>query len=391
MVDRAAPSRASAWFLLIFVYYIAAASSFGGFFTKYHFRDGEIVSLRLALDGTQDRPFVYRQLLPMTATLVDHAIPSRLKAAMLQKLAGPTLNDNPIYRFFPSATDSVNPLYAVRYLLVYVMTFLSMFAALFVIRAVCVELIGDKVAATLAPLLLALIFPLILTEGGYFYDMPELLFMALGVLMTLKRRLFLLFVVVLLGTLNKESYLLFACTLYPIAAIRYSRRQSMILIGALVAVAAVVNAVVKHHYMSNGGEMMMYQLGEHVRWLLTPRNYIATEITYGISTTKGFHIVHLVLVAIVVKTGWRSLPSAVRMQTGIAGLITVPLFLAFCFRDELRNLSLLLMPFALLLCTTISVVLAQAASQRVSATIPQSREPVIRQGKRTSSELTPQP
>jgi hypothetical protein len=165
----------------------------------------------------------------------------------------------------------------------------------------------------------------------------------------------------------------------------------MILIGALVAVAAVVNAVVKHHYMSNGGEMMMYQLGEHVRWLLTPRNYIATEITYGISTTKGFHIVHLVLVAIVVKTGWRSLPSAVRMQTGIAGLITVPLFLAFCFRDELRNLSLLLMPFALLLCTTISVVLAQAASQRVSATIPQSREPVIRQGKRTSSELTPQP
>lgn len=391
MVDRAAPSRASAWFLLIFIYYIAAASSFGGFFTKAHFRDSDSLALRFALDGTQVKPFVYRQLLPSTANLVDRVMPEKVKQALVHRLSGETANSNPIQRFYPGATDAVNPQYAVRYMLVYVMTFLSLFAALFVMRAVCAELIGDKVAATLAPLVIAAVFPLILTEGGFFYDMPELLFMALGVWLMLKRRTILLFLVVFLATLNKESYLLFICTLYPIATMRYSRRQSVLLIGALVAVAAAVNAVVKHRYMNNAGDMMMYQLGEHVRYLLDPRNYLRTEINYGVSTTKGLNVVHLLLVAIVAKIGWRSLPSPVRMQTGIAALISVPLFLAFCFRDELRNFSLLLMPFTLLLCTTISVMLAQTASQRArKAAVPLERDDFVTHGERASTGLAPQ-
>ncbi len=392
MLNRAAPSRASAWILLIFIYYIAAAASFGGFFTKWHFRDGTPMSLRLALDGTELRPFVYRQLLPSTANLVDSVIPPSVKAAMLNKLAGDEPAANPIARYVPGATDAVVPKYAVRYLLVYVMTFLSMFAALFAIRAACIELIGDKVAATLAPLVIAAVFPLILTEGGYFYDMPELLFMALGVWLTLKRRLVPLCIVVLLATLNKESYLLFVLTLYPIAATRYSRRQSLLLTGLLAALALAVNLAVKHRYMNNGGGMMEYQLAEHARFLLNPLNYLRTEINYGVSTTKGLHVLHLVLIGILAKIGWRSLPPAVRMQTGIAALINVPLFIVFCFRDEVRNLSLLTLPFAFLVCATISVMLAQTESQTArQPLVPREREPIASQGERANTGLAPRP
>ncbi|CAB3797889.1 hypothetical protein [Pararobbsia alpina] len=389
MLNRPGPSRTSAWILLIFIYYIAAASSFGGFFTKWHFRDDSPMSLRLALDGTQKRPFVYRQLLPSTANLIDSVIPEKVKVPLLHKLAGDTPDANPIQRFFPGATDAVVPEYAVRYLIVYVMTFLSMFAALFVIRAVCIELIGDRVAATLAPIVISAVFPLILTEGGYFYDMPEVLFMALGIWLTLRRRLVSLVVVVFLATLNKESYLLFVLTLYPIAAMRYSRPQSGLLIGVLLAVAAAVNMAVKHRYMGNGGGMMEYQLAEHARFLLNPLNYLRTEINYGVSTTKGFHILHLLLIGILAKIGWRSLPPAVRTQTWLAALISVPLFIAFCFKDELRNLSLLTMPFAFLVCATISVVLAQTEKQGAHQPVmPREREPLLAQGERASAGLT---
>jgi hypothetical protein len=392
ILNRVVPSRACAWILLIFIYYIAAASSFGGFFTKWHFRDDSQFALRFALDGTQSRPFVYRQLLPSTANLVDSVIPQKAKVALLNKLAGDMPSSNPIQRYFPGATDSIVPQYAVRYLLVYVMTFLSLFVSLFAIRAACIELIGDRVAATLAPIAIAAVFPLILTEGGYYYDMPELLFMALGVWLTLKRRLVPLLVVVFLATLNKESYLLFVLTLYPIATMRYSRRQSLLLIGALLVVAVAVNIAVKHRYMNNGGGMAEYQMAEHVRFLLNPLNYLRTEINYGVSTTKGFHILHLLLVGILARIGWRTLPPAVRMQTGMAALITVPLFIAFCFKDELRNLSLLTMPFAFLVCATISVVLAQTASQRAQQPIvPRERQPRIAQEERTGAGLAPQP
>lgn len=370
MPNRAVPTRTSAWILLVFVYYIAAAASFGGFFTKWHFRDNSPFSLPLVLDGTVERPFVYRQLLPATANLLDSVIPQEAKRAFLDKLVERPPFSNPVQRYFPGASDATDPQYALRYFLVYGMTFLSLFAALFVLRAVCIEILGDRVAATLTPVVIAAMMPLILTEGGYFYDMPELLFMALGIWLTLKRRPVALAVVVALATLNKESYLLFVLTLYPFVAMRYSRKWSLLLIGVLLAIAAAVNIALKHRYLGNTGGMMIYRLGEHLRFLLNPINYLRTEINYGVPTTKGFHVIHLLLVGIVVKTGWRRLPPAARQQAWIAAAITTPLFLAFCFDDELRNLSLLMMPFAFLVCATLSSVLLHALSQPCSQDRP---------------------
>ncbi len=361
MQTRIVSSRFSAWFLLIFVFYIAAASSFGGYFLKWNFRENTPFSLPLALDGTESRPFVYRQLLPMTANLIDAALPEKLKDALLHKLVEDPPLSNPVQRYFPGATDVTRPQYSVRYLLVYAMTFLSMFAALFVIRAVCLELLGDPVAATLAPIAIAGVFPLILTEGGYYYDMPELLFMALGIRLVLKRHLAALVVVVALATLNKESYLFFVLMLFPFAAMHYTRRQALLLTGGLVAVAVAVNLAVKHRYMGNDGGMVAYQLVSHVLFLINPLHYFRTEINYGVPTTKGFNVVHLVLLGIVVKLGWRGLPAPARMATLISLGVNVPLFLAFCFKDELRNLSLLIMPLALLISATISALLAQRA------------------------------
>jgi hypothetical protein len=385
MSNRVALPRPTAWILLVFIYYLAAAASFSGFFIKWHFSETEKYSLPQMLDGTAIRPFVYRQLLPMTANAIDSVIPQKAKTTFLTKLAEEPPISNPIQRYFPSATDAANPQYALRYFLVYAMSFLSMFAAMFAIRAACIEVIGDRVAATLTPLAIAAVFPLILTEGGYYYDMPELMFMALGTWLAVKRRIVPLAVVTVIATLNKESYLLFVLTLVPFIALRHSRKQTIMLAGGLLALAAVVNLLIKHRYALNGGGAVEYQLMSHIQYLINPRNYLRMEMNYGILTTKGFNLVHLLLVALLLRTGWRGLPPVVRTHAWIALVITVPLFIAFCYRDELRNLSLLAMTLAFLTCTTISAALQQAAArgQRQTAPLPAeqprmpaSREPV---------------
>ncbi|CAB3783125.1 hypothetical protein [Paraburkholderia fynbosensis] len=383
MSNRVALPRPTAWILLAFIYYLAAAASFSGFFIKWHFSEAEKYSLPQMLEGTAIRPFVYRQLLPMTANAIDSVIPQKSKTTFLNKLAEDPPVSNPIHRYFPSATDAANPQYALRYFLVYAMSFLSMFAAMFAIRGACIEVIGDRVAATLTPLAIAAVFPLILTEGGYYYDMPELMFMALGIWLAVKRRIVPLAIVTAIATLNKESYLLFVLTLVPFIALRHSRKQTFMLTGGLLALAAAVNLLIKFRYAGNGGGTMEYQLMSHIQYLINPRNYFRMEMNYGILTTKGFNVVHLLLVALLLKASWRGLPQVVRTHASIALVITVPLFIAFCYRDELRNLSLLTMTLAFVTCTTISTALQQAAAraQRQTAPLPaaQARMPASRE------------
>jgi hypothetical protein len=109
--------------------------------------------------------------------------------------------------------------------------------------------------------------------------------------------------------------------------------------------------------------MMAYMLMPHLQFLVDPHNYFRFEINYGMLTTKGFNVLHLLLVALLLKTGWRRLMPAARTHAWIALVITAPLFIAFCYRDELRNLSLLNMTLAFVTCATISAALSQAAAR----------------------------
>ncbi|SAK69617.1 hypothetical protein [Caballeronia ptereochthonis] len=363
MSNRSILHRFRGWLLLVFIYYLAAAASFGGFILKWQLSENTPYTLPMMLDGVAERPFVYRQLLPTTANELGKLIPERAQAAFLKKLAEDPPVSNPIHRYFPNASDSANPHYALRYFIVYALTFLSMFAAMFLLRAVCIELLHDRVAATLTPLVIALILPLIQTEGGYFYDMPELMFMALGMWLAARGQMIRLALVTLVATLNKESYLLFVMSLAPFIMMRYPLKRAATVTGGLLVLAGAVNWVIKHKYAFNSGSVMEYQLMSHVEYLVNPRNYLRMEMNYGVLTTKGFHVLNVLLAILVFKTGWRSLPKTARYHAWIAAVLTVPLFIAFCYRDELRNLSLMWMTFSLVICATISTALSEASGR----------------------------
>jgi hypothetical protein len=343
--------------MLLFMAFIVASIAFGGFFQKWNFRDGTKFSGIAMMEGTAERPFVYRQLLPAIANLVDQATPQSIKQRFTQAISHDPEKRNIIQRFFPHATDSDDTDNLWRYYTLYCLSFISMLLAIFAMRHLCMVLYSDSHAATLAAFVMALIFPILQTEGGYFYDIPELMFMALAAALAFKGRWLLLAIVTLLATFNKESFLLFVLTLFPFLRERYSLRSTILIEALLLAIAAAVNLTVKWYFADNPGEVVESQLVSHLLWLLHPGSYFEFEVNYGVPTPKGFNIIHIVIVALLVKQAWKYFRPALRQHLYIALAINIPLFLAFCYQGELRNLSMLFIGLLLMIFINISLVL----------------------------------
>ncbi len=360
MTTRTLPSALPSKVALVFIFFIAAAASYGGFFEKWTFRDGSRISAMAIAEGRAPRPFVYRQLLPALAVAAEKAVPASINQRFQAWLTADPKRHNMIHSYFPNAVDSADAPHAVRYYTLYFLTFGCLLAALFGLRALCFRLYGDLPAATLAALGTALLLPLFLTEGGYFYDMAELLFMVSAVWIALYGPVWLLVPLAAVATYNKESFLLFAIALYPFLRERYSRNTALALEILLIAVAVAVNVLVKYQFRDNPGDPAQFQLWSHLAWLLSPRAYLQFEVNYGVPTPKGLNVIHLFLLWWLARNAWPHLSRAMKQHIWIASGISLPLFLAFCYEGELRNFSLLYVGFAAMLCVNVSGMLQRA-------------------------------
>jgi hypothetical protein len=334
-------------FALFCVYYVVAAAAHAGVFAKWTFRDdSHRLSLIMSMDGTADRPFVYRRLLPEIANKLDAIVPERFKTAL-----------NPgkhLSRIFARATDSENPRYEFRYDVVYTLEFLSLLLAMFVLRAICQCTIGDGIAATVAPAIFALFLPLILTIGGYYYDLTELLFLSLAVWVCLRRWAWILPVLTILATFNKESFLFFIPALYPLVRIRYSKMRAAILIAGCIAIAVAINLAMREFYRSGPGVPVELHLLENLRFYVHPQSYFNFEFSYGILTPKGLSLITIALVTVTFALGWPTLPRILRQHFFVAALIDIPLTLVLGFGGELRNFSFLYVALVCMICGAIN-------------------------------------
>jgi hypothetical protein len=350
--------------MLLCVYVLVAAASYCGFLAKYGFRDGDAgTSLVAIIDGTAERPYVYRQLLPAVVNVAAKAVPQALEQRFLAHLATEAPKHSPLRASFAHAAGSDAPPYALRYYMAYGLTFGALVAAMLMLRRVCMEVTGNEAASTLAPLAFAIAMP-----ASFYYDFIELLFMALAVWLALRGRWQWLIPLTLVATFNKESFAVFVIALYPLVRQTASRRTALLGVAACVAVGALVNIAVKLHYAHNPGQPAIFNLWLNLHFLLNPRNYLLGEWTYGVLLPKGVNVLILAALAFTVRAGWRALPRALRQHTLIAAAINVPLFIALGYQDEVRALSMLFVPATLVMCASIAAYLAGAgATARVAA------------------------
>lgn len=335
----------SSWLSLLLhctFFWMVAAASFSGYVGKWGLRDNTArFSLEAMLDATADRPFVYRQLLPLMANAADRVVPQRIKASLADKL-----NPSKVY---VKTYGAARPAFSFRYVVVYYLSFLSLLGSLLLLHRIALDAGMGRLAAIIAPTVLSLAFPYMQTLGGYFYDTAELMFFCLAYWLVSRKRTAWFFAILVPATLNKESFFFFIVTLLPLLLAAYPRQKAMAIMAGAVLVSGLVNVATRLQFAEAGGVPVEVHLGANLAAYLSAQTYGQMELTYGIMGPRQAFVLTLLLIATVFMRGWRASPKEVRQHILLAAAINLPLFAAFAAVGELRNLSLMFVGFAILI------------------------------------------
>ncbi|HEV2487286.1 MAG TPA: hypothetical protein VGT08_17290 [Terracidiphilus sp.] len=357
---------------LFVLFFVAAAASFNGYYDKWRLLDTDISgstqgknNFEPMMDGTAERPFVYRQLLPMLANWIDRQVPEQCKDRLFAAKSQSGILFREYFFSSPIAQDRV---YFFRYWIVYALVFLFALISVFAMYFLCKSVGSPPSTAAEAAIVMILLMPYFLTVGGYIYDYPELAFLALTVWMALNLDWWWAIPVVALATWNKESFLLFSPSLYPLLRQRGSRISALSGTGILGLTCAVVYGMLRLRFQHNPGKTVYTHLADQVNWMLHPANSFLWEKNYGVIAIKASNPLVMALIAWTVWRGWRYLPRVIQRHAMISAVINFPLFLLFCGPGELRNLSFLYLSFLLLM----AVNLDKRGGNQSKPSIPQS-------------------
>ena len=325
--------RAASRFLLFVFFWIVAAAAFSGFAGKWGLRDGDPrFGVSAMLEHEAHKPFVYRQLVPDLARRIEAAVPDRVEERVAKRFRP----DEVFAKSHPGSGHAER----FRYAIVYYLSFLALLGSLYLLRRILLHFRVSPLAAVLAPTAFVLGFPYLQTVGGYFYDMVELLFASLAFLLAVRGRLLALAALVLVATLNKETFFFVLPALYPLLRGHLGRRQAWCAIALLVLLAGLMNVALKAAYLDASGGALEWHLLTNIQAYLSGNPYFRLETTYGLVGPSRAFVGTLAVLGIVLWRAWPLAPRVVRRHLALCLLVNLPLFLAFCATGELRNLSM---------------------------------------------------
>ncbi len=364
-VDFAADSLRRKWvnsFYLCVLYLAVAAASFHGFYEKWGFRDVPIpgyvneahYSFSQMLDGSADRPFVYRRLLVQAAANIEAALPETVRQTIAQRLEQRVWWERQSWLSSLQATADVRGQHLIAYCLVYYACFGFLFFSLLLGRSICLELGVTPAASAAAPVIFALILPYMFSMGGFFYDFPELFFLTAASLLAVRGQWLALIPLAAVATLNKDTFLLFTAALYPFLARKAGCRTGRMAVLVLMAVSFAALAYVRLTYAHSAGQSEQIWLRQSVHFYADLTNLFRFEDTFGIEAPRGYSILTFAVLVFLYRGAWQGLGEPVRSHIIIAAIVNIPLVLVFCGPGEMRDFSLCYIGLILVIGQTLS-------------------------------------
>lgn len=336
--------RAMSKIFLGAIFYIVAAASFNGFFLGYAFLDK--VDQRRAFvqmyDETAHRPFIYRQFMIQLSKEIRAAMPKKMQKFLIEKFKE--------YDAIPAhyALSKIELRYSIEYHILYFMCFYFIFFSMFLWREIGIEITGNKTAGTLAACCFAVIFPL-LEVRGVFYDCAELLFFSAATLFALKGKWLALILIAPIAEYNKESFLFFLITLFPFLAVKFNLKKAAFITLTAVFLSGCVYLYLKMLYAGNLGGNVEFHFLEHLDYMSQTDNWFFSRFVYGVYWAGGVTFLNILLVGWIIKRTWKKLSATWKNHFKIAAAINIPLYMIFCYPNEIRNLSLLYISFIAML------------------------------------------
>ncbi|MGA3046148.1 MAG: hypothetical protein ABSD67_05970 [Terracidiphilus sp.] len=355
------------------LFFVAAAASFNDSLNRWHFDSFAPGSLHSAgsfaadLDGTDQRPFVYRQLLPMLANWIDARFSEQAKDRLFNlKGRGGSLIRNRIIDS-PLARDRT---YFLRWWITYAVIFLFAWISVYAMYLLGKSLGFPPAASALAAIAMILLMPYFEDQAAHLYDFPEMAFLMLAVWMALRFDWWWLVPLAVLATWNKESFLLFVPTLYPLVRLKNSRTIALVGTAVIGLTSAAIYFLLRARFQHNPGGTVEFHLMDQIRSLPTlydPRRRTFLKV-YGLWLPGTANVFVAALIASTTWRVWHKLQRPIRRHIQIAAIINFPLFVLFCAPNELRDLSFLYPALVVLIAANLS----QWIGEQTKLAFPQS-------------------
>lgn len=251
--------------------------------------------------------------------------------------------------------------------------FLSLLGLVYLLRM----LVGAVAAApenpilgVTAPIVFLLLLPLSFMHGNFFYDFPELFFLGGLLLTALKGRYAGWILLLPLAVLNKESNILVPLLYLPVlyASFRSAGGRSRAGLVLSLAVAGALSATlylyIQSGFADNPGQTTIWQLQENLAFWTTLQNYFLWQDFYAplIPFPRGLNLLFVAVLLLLVSIAWRSLTRSLQWLFLISLAISAPLWLFYCYTDEMRNLSFTFIPLFLVCTVSMQKIFRTAAS-----------------------------
>ena len=330
-------------FMIFFLILMVSAAGFCGFFAKWAFRDGSSAwGFDAYMEGSGQRPGMYRHLLPKTVRLATDAMPEQVR----EKLRAKLIKDHSIEKRYAQA--HISQQYIIEYYLMYVICIVLYFASVWILRSLLMEILQDPVSGTLGALFFGLVFPFFEVLGGYFYDIGEIFCLFLGTRLALHGNWGGLLLLTPFAEANKEAFFFYLPALYPLFQKQYGTKKSAGITLFAMFLAGIVYLYARHLYAGNPGGMVEYHALDHLALMFNPLDYFKTSSIYGLPLGSGMFLPHMICVAWIVKNAWYHLSEMWKAHAKIALVINGILYFFFVVPDEIRDLSLLYVSFTTL-------------------------------------------
>ena len=147
---------------------------------------------------------------------------------------------------------------------------------------------------------------------------------------------------------NKESFLFFLATIYPLNRTHFSQRKAMVITAGTILVAGLTYLHIRQIYVGNPGGMADWRIMDHLKSMFQLEGYFYTTSIYGLPLGEGMFLPHVLCVFLIVRKGWHYMSAVWREHAKIALVINGILYFMFVLPDEIRDLSLLYVSFMIL-------------------------------------------
>ena len=329
--------------MLIFLILVVSAAGYCGFFLKWAFReDSPDWGIQAMLENSAKKPFIHRQLAPVIVKETVELFPEQTK----EKLSKNLIEKKHIEKRF--AQSNIPEKYVLEYYLMFIICFLSFFAAIWILKNLLTEILQDKVAGTVGACLFALLFPFFEVLGGYYYDCIEVLFLFLAARFALHGNFIALLILAPLATWNKESFFFFLATLYPLTRKNFDFKKSAAITLGTMFVAGLAYLYVKQMFINNPGDMADSRIIEHFENIFDLSSYFLTDSIYGVPLPSRMFFLHIIYVVWIVKNYWHKLSDALKNHAKFALVVNGILYFLFVVPGELRDLSMLYLSLIIL-------------------------------------------